>query len=162
LTNAYKTFSTASTQCIKQTDLSICYVSNYENDLFQVVKNANVAVNSVISDVLAVLLSIDIIAKFVGLSTIIVYLWNILNSLNLLKLRSALRSIAHSSNRQKFVRMAPSSLSMGVRGKFSMGGNAEILLVLFRLLTVQCKRTFTKRFLHFTSIVTKNALGWQQ
>jgi len=54
--------------------LSICYVSNYENDLFQVVKNANVAVNSVISDVLAVLLSIDIIAKFVGLSTIIVYL----------------------------------------------------------------------------------------
>ena len=36
---------------------------------------------------------------------------------------------------------------MGVRGNFSQrGGNVEILLILFRLLTTQCKRTFTKRF----------------
>jgi len=80
-------------------------------------------------------------------------------SLNLLKLRSALSSVAQSSNRQNFVRMAPSSLSMGVRRKFSMEGNVEILLILFRL---QCKRTFTKRLLHFMAIVTKIALHWQQ
>jgi len=36
-----------------------------------------------------------------------------------------------------------------------MGSNVEILLVLLRLLTMQCKRTFTKRLLGFTATVTK-------
>jgi len=40
---------------------------------------------------------------------------------------------------------------MGVRKNFSMRGNVEILLILFRLLTMQCKRPFTKRLLHFTA-----------
>jgi len=35
---------------------------------------------------------------------------------------------------------------MGVRRKFSRGGNVDILLILFRLLTMQCKWTFKKRF----------------
>jgi len=35
---------------------------------------------------------------------------------------------------------------MGVRRIFSRGGNIHILLILFGLLTMQCKKTFTKRF----------------
>jgi len=66
-----KAFSTASTQPIKQTDLSICYVSSEENDFFQVFINANVSVNSVIPNVLAVSLSIDIIARFMSISSVI-------------------------------------------------------------------------------------------
>jgi len=34
---------------------------------------------------------------------------------------------------------------MGVRRKFSRGSNVDIILILFRLLTMQCKWTFTKR-----------------
>jgi len=67
-----KAFSSAPTQRIKQTDLSICYVSSYENEFFQVFKNANVSVSSVISSVIAVSLSIDITARFVNLSSVIV------------------------------------------------------------------------------------------
>jgi len=52
--------------------------------IFQVFKNANVFVNSNISHILAVSLSIDIIARFVSLSLVIVDLWNALISLNLL------------------------------------------------------------------------------
>jgi len=37
------------------------------------------------------------------------------------------------------------SLTMGVRRKFSWGGNADISLILFRLLTMQRKWTYTKR-----------------
>ena len=44
--------------------------------------------------------------------------------------------------------MASSPYSIGNLRKFSMGGNVNILLILFRLLTMQCKRTFTKRFTH--------------
>jgi len=36
--------------------------------------------------------------------------------------------------------------SMGVRRNFSRGGNVDILLIVFKLLTMQCKWTFTKRF----------------
>ena len=64
-------FATASAQRIKQTDLSVRYASNKENHFFQVFKNANVFVNSVISNVLAVSLSIDIV-RFVSLSSVIV------------------------------------------------------------------------------------------
>jgi len=35
---------------------------------------------------------------------------------------------------------------MGVRRNFSRGGNVDILFILFRLLTMQAKRTLTKRF----------------
>jgi len=36
---------------------------------------------------------------------------------------------------------------MGIRGNFSRGGgNVDILLILFRLLTMQCTRTITNRF----------------
>ena len=35
---------------------------------------------------------------------------------------------------------------MGGRRNFSKGGNVDILLIFFRLLTLQCKWTFTKRF----------------
>ena len=35
---------------------------------------------------------------------------------------------------------------MGACRNFSREGNVDIFLVLFRLLTMQCKRTFTKRF----------------
>jgi len=45
-----KAFFSASTQFINQADLSICYVSRYENDFFQVFKNANISDNSVISN----------------------------------------------------------------------------------------------------------------
>ena len=37
-------------------------------------------------------------------------------------------------------------IPMGARRNFSRGGNVEILLILFRLLTMKCKWTFTKRF----------------
>jgi len=67
-----KAFSTASTQRIKQTDLSICYVSSLENDFFQVSKNANVSVSSVIPNVFAVSLSVDILARLVSLLSVIV------------------------------------------------------------------------------------------
>jgi len=49
------------------------------------------------------------------------------------------------------------SWSMGVRRNFSRGGNAEILLILFRLLTMQCKWTFTKRFTRSAPLV---CAGW--
>jgi len=44
--------------------------------------------------------------------------------------------------------MAPSPFSIGIRRNFSSGGNVAILLVIFRLLTMQCKKTFPKRFTH--------------
>ena len=67
-----KAFSSAPTQRIKQTDLSNCYVSSYENDFFEIFKNENDSVDSVISNVLAVSLSIHIIERFVSLSSVIV------------------------------------------------------------------------------------------
>jgi len=150
-----KAFSTASSQRTKQAELSICYVSSSKNDFFQVFKNANVAVNSVTSNVLAVSLSIDILARFVSLSSVIFDLWNILISLNLLKIRSAVLRTAVIG---KISLEWPQSPFPGRPQKFFHGGNVEILLILFRLLTMQCKRTFTKRLLYFTAIITKNAL----
>ena len=55
---------------------------------------------------------------------------------------------------------------MGVRRNFSRGGNVNILLILVRLLSMQCKCTFTKRLVfstrlnhkrnaHVTTTVTK-------
>ena len=85
-----KAISTESTQRVKQTELSICYVSSWENYFFQVFKNTYFSVNSVTSKVLAVSLSIDILARSVILSSVLVDLWNVLISLNLLKLHSAL------------------------------------------------------------------------
>jgi len=35
---------------------------------------------------------------------------------------------------------------MGVSRNFSRGGNVDKILTFFRLLAMQCKRTFTKRF----------------
>jgi len=72
-----KAFSSASTQFIKQTDLRICYVSRYVNDFFQVIKIADISDNSVISNVLAVSLSIDIIDRFVSLTSVIADLCNV-------------------------------------------------------------------------------------
>jgi len=89
-----KAFSSAPTQRIKQTDLSDCYVSSFENDFFEIFKNENDSVDSVISNVLAVSLSIHIIERFVSLSSVIVDQWNVLICLNLLKLRSAVLCIA--------------------------------------------------------------------
>jgi len=62
--------------------------------------------------------------------------------------------------------------SKGVGRKLSRGGNVNILLILFRLLTMQCKCTFTKRFTVSTRLHRKanapcydnshkNALRWQ-
>jgi len=49
-------------------------------------------------------------------------------------------------------------LGVGVRRNFSRGGgNVNILLILVRLLTMQCKRTFTKRFTISTRLHHKNA-----
>jgi len=46
---------------------------------------------------------------------------------------------------------ASSSLSIGVRRNFSRGGdNVDILLMLFRFLSMQCKWTSTMRFTHST------------
>jgi len=67
-----KAFSSAPTQRIKQTDLSDYYVSSFENDFFEIFKNENDSVDSVISNVLAVSLSIHIIERFVSLSSVIV------------------------------------------------------------------------------------------
>jgi len=61
---------------------------------FQVFKDANVFVNSVISNVLAVSLPIDIISRLVSLSSVIVDLCNVLINLNSLKLRSTVLRIA--------------------------------------------------------------------
>ena len=36
--------------------------------------------------------------------------------------------------------------TMGVRRNFSRGSNVDRLLIIFKLLTMQCKWTFTKRF----------------
>jgi len=88
-----KAFSTASTQRTKKADrLKHFLYFKLGKWLFQVFKNANVGllvfVNSNISHILAVSLSIDIIARFVSLSLVIVDLRNILISLNLLKRHS--------------------------------------------------------------------------
>jgi len=37
-------------------------------------------------------------------------------------------------------------VAMGIRRNFSRGGNVDILVIVFRLLTLQCKWTFKKRF----------------
>jgi len=47
--------------------------------------------------------------------------------------------------------------SHGHPQKFVPGGNVEILLICSRLLTMQCKWTFTKRFTHSTPLV---CAGW--
>jgi len=49
---------------------------------------------------------------------------------------------------------------MGVRRNFSMGGNIDILLIVSRLLTMQCKWTFTKHFTLPNHI--KCPMLWQQ
>ena len=56
-----------------------------------------------------------------------------------------------------FTTIFRAQLNHGVRRNFSRGGNMEILLILFRSLTVQCKWTFTKRFTVFTPLV---CIGW--
>jgi len=66
--------------------------------------------------------------------------------------------------------MAPSPLSLASAEIFPGGGNVDILLIFFRLLTMQCKWTFTKHitlsaqkeFAPFHGLVKKNALRWQQ
>jgi len=37
-------------------------------------------------------------------------------------------------------------MNMGVRRNFSRGGNVDNLLIVFRLVSMQCKRTFTEHF----------------
>jgi len=39
-----------------------------------------------------------------------------------------------------------SKAAMSIRRNFPEGGNVDILLIVFRVLTLQCKLTFTKRF----------------
>jgi len=84
-----KAFSTAPTQPIKQKDLSICLFQTRKMTFFQVFKNANVFVNSVLCNVSTSSLSIDIIARFFSLLSDLVDLWNIFISLSLQKLRLA-------------------------------------------------------------------------
>jgi len=108
-------------------------------------KNANVFVNSVISNILAVSLSIDIIARFASISSVTDDLLNVLISLNLLKLRSAeLRAAVIGT-----LSWAQAPYPLASAKIFARGGNVDILLILFRLLTMQCKRTFTKGFTHY-------------
>jgi len=59
-----------------------------------------------------------------------------------------LGSIAYSSNRQTFVRMAPSPLSIGIRRNFSRGATSIFCLYFSGCWRCKCKRTFTKRFTH--------------
>jgi len=113
-----KAFYTASTQHIQQTDLSICYVTNWENDSFHVFKNANVSVNSVISNVLAVSLSIDILARFVSLSSAIVGSVKRFNQPELAE--APFSSIAHSSDRQTLVRMNQNPFPWEAKSKFCL------------------------------------------
>jgi len=49
--------------------------------------------------------------------------------------------LAHTSKLVEKVKVV-----MGIRRIFSRGWNVDILLIFFRLLTLQCKRMFTKRF----------------
>ena len=111
---------------IKQTHLRSCYVSSYENDFFQVFKNANDSVNSVISNVLAVSLSIDFIDRFISLSSVIADRWNVLISLNLLKLRSAVLRIAVIGKlslewpQASFLWESAQSFSWGTTSKFCL------------------------------------------
>jgi len=62
-------------------------------------------------------------------------------------------------------------LKHGRPQKFSRGGNVDTLLILFRLLTMQCKRTLTQRFTLSTPLRNctmlrqqsqKYAIFWQQ
>jgi len=64
-------------------------------------------------------------------------------SLNLLKLRSAVLRIAVIGKLSLEWPQAPILWAPAV---FFQGGNVDIFLILFRLLTMQCKWTFTKRF----------------
>jgi len=75
-------------------------------------------------NVLAVSLSIDIIARFVCLSSVTIDLWNVLISLNLLKLHSAVLRTA-----------VIGKLSLGrVRRNFSRrGGNVDIFAYAFQV-----------------------------
>jgi len=135
--------------------------------LFQVFKSANVFVNSAIFHILAVSLSVDIVARFVSLSLVIVDLWNVLISLNLLKLRSPVLRTAVSGRLSLEWPQTPFLRASTVI--FPGEGNVDILLILFRLLTMQCKRTFTKRFTLSTQKIApfygnshKHSLRWQQ
>jgi len=115
------------------------------NDFFQIFKNANVFVNSVISNVFAVSLPLNIIARFVSLLSVKVDMWNVLISFNLPKFRSAVGYCVKQWS-AKFPYDGPKLLFHGRPQKFFQGSNVNILLILFKSLTMQCKRTFTKRF----------------
>ena len=171
LTNAYKSifYSISTTYKADRLKHSLCF--KLGKWLFQVLKNANVFVNSVTSNVLAVSLSIDITAKFVSLSSVVVDLWNILISLNLLKIHSAVLHTAVigklSLGRQWKGTQAPFPL---VSEETFPGGTTLTFCLYFSGLR-RCNANgrsqnfspfYTKKLLHFTAIVTKNAFPWQQ
>ena len=85
--------------------------------LFCLFSEMQMFLSTVISNVLAVSLSINIIARFVSFSSVIVDLWNVL----IIDLWNVL-------NRQTFVRMAPSRLSMVVRRNFSRRSTSTFCL----------------------------------
>jgi len=87
-----------------------------------------VSVNSVISDVLAVSLSIDILARFVGLSLAVVDLRNVLISLNLLKLRKA---VCRTAVIGKLWLKWPQTLFHGCPQKFFHGGQCRYFAYTF-------------------------------
>jgi len=91
--------------------INTTYKAGRLSDFFQVFKHANVFVNSVISNTLAVPLSIDTIARFVSISSVIVDLLTVLISLNLLKLRSAVLRTATSGKLLLEWPQAPYSLA---------------------------------------------------
>ena len=135
---------------------------------FQVFKNANVFVKSSISNALAVSLPVDIIARCVSFSSIIVDLWKVLISLNLLKLRLAVlrRGVIGKlslewpqapfpwTSAEIFPGGATSTFCLQFSGCWwcsAIGGSQSALPFLHK-----------KKLLHFMAIVTKNALRWQQ
>jgi len=52
----------------------------------------------------------------------------------------------NKTNKESCAATPGNSSAMGVRRKFSRGGQVDILFIIFMLLTMQCKWTFTKRF----------------
>jgi len=136
---------------------------------FSQFQNANISVNSGISNVLAVSLSRYIISRFASFASIVVDLWNVLSSLNVPKLLSA--ALRTPVIRKRSLNVRAQALYMGVRRKFSRGRARST----FRSLFSGCRRCnasgrsqshlpflLKNKFLHFAAIVTKNALRWQQ
>ena len=69
----------------------------------------------------------------------------ICETFNLMKLRSV---VLRTEVIDKLSLEWPQSPFLLASAEIFQGGNVDILLILSRLLTIQCKQTFTKRFTH--------------